>query len=92
MTLKYAILYVLLLPVGIALTAITLARMYNGRISLPRWAKMILIIGMILSQLILVAAMLPPSVYQAVEDTFVQKSTHPVTGIDPSQSAVVPDQ
>ena len=88
MTVKYAILYILMLPVGLALTVITLLRMRAGTITLPHWAKILLIIGMILSQLILVASMMPPIVYQAVKDTFINTDTHAVTPMAPSSEMV----
>ena len=43
MTVKYAMLYILMLPAGIALTIITILRMRNGKIVLPQWAKVLLI-------------------------------------------------
>ena len=87
MTVKYAMLYILMLPAGIALTVVTLLRMRNGKIVLPQWAKVLLIAGMILSQIILVVVMMPPTVYQAVADTFINTDTHSITQIDPSAPA-----
>lgn len=91
MTIKFLLLRILMLPAGIALTVITILRMRSGRITLPRWAKCLLIIGMILSQLIIAAAMMPPSVYQAVEDTFFNTDTQPVTPIDPPPGVMKPN-
>ncbi len=90
MTVKYAILYMLMLPVGITLTIITILRMRSGKITLPKWAKMLLVVGMILSQVILAAAMMPPAVYQARHDTLVNTDTHSVTPIA-SMPRVDPD-
>lgn len=87
MTVKYLLLHIFMLPIGIVLTIITILRMRTGQISLTRWAKIMLIIGMILSQLILVASMMPPSVYRAVEDTFINTDTQPVAPMDPSSDA-----
>lgn len=70
---------ILMLPAGIALTVITIMRIRSGKICLPQWAKVLLVVGMILSQIILVLGMMPPSVYQAVEDTFIHTDTRPVT-------------
>lgn len=84
MTVKYAILYILMLPTGITLTVITILRMRSGKITLPPWAKVLVVAGMILSQVILAAAMMPTSVYQAVQDAFVNTATHSVTQADPS--------
>jgi hypothetical protein len=39
---------------------------------------------MLLSQVILIAAMLPTGVYQAVVDTFIGQDTHSVTQVDPT--------
>lgn len=82
---------ILMLPAGIALTIITILRMRSGKINLPQWAKILLVIAMILSQVILVAGMLPPKVYQAVEDTFIHTDTRPVTPIDPPPASAKPD-
>ena len=87
MTVKYLLLHIFMLPIGIVLTIITILRMRTGQISLTRWAKIMLIIGMILSQLILVAGMMPPSVYRAVEDAFINTDTQPVAPMDPSSDA-----
>lgn len=76
-----------MLPTGIILTMITILRMRAGKISLPQWAKLLLVIGMILSQIIIAAGMMPPSVYQVVEDTFINTETQPVTPLDPSFDA-----
>ena len=84
MTIKYAVLYLLMLPAGIGLTVITLLRMRAGRIALSRWAKVLVIAGMILSQVILAAAMMPVSVCRAVQDVFIGTATHPATQIEPS--------
>lgn len=92
MTVKFLMLHILILPTGIALTIITILRMRSGRIVLPQWAKILLIIGMILSQLIIAAGMMPPSVYQVAEDTFINTDTQPVTPIDPPLSVVKPDR
>lgn len=82
---------ILMLPAGIALTVITIMRIRSGKISLPQWAKVLLVVGMILSQIILVLGMMPPSVYQAVEDTFIHTDTRPVTPMDPPLASAEPD-
>ena len=86
MTVKYALLYILMLPVGITLTAITLFRMRAGKILLPQWAKSLVVLGMIFSQIVLLAAMLPTKAYQAIADTLVPVYTQSATPIDPSAS------
>ena len=83
MTTQYAILCIFMLPTGIALTVITILRMRAGKIALPKWAKTLLVVGMILSQVILAAAMLPTKVYQALADTFITTGTQPATPIEP---------
>lgn len=84
MTVGYSLLSILMLPAGIVLTVITILRIRSGKISLPRWAKILVITGMLLSQVILIAAMLPTGVYQAVVDTFIGQDTHSVTQVDPT--------
>lgn len=90
MTIRYFLLSMLILPAGIVLTIITILRMRTGQIALPKWAKIVLIIGMILSQLIIAVGMMPPSVSYAVKDAFIHTGTHPATPIDPP-FAVEPD-
>lgn len=91
MTVKYLLLNILMLPAGIVLTIITILRMRSGKICLPQWAKVMLVIGMILSQIIIAAGMMPPSVYQAVEDAFIHTDTKPVAPIDPPLSSAEAD-
>lgn len=89
MTVGYSLLTILMLPAGIALSIITILRIRSGRIALSRWGKVLVIAGILLSQVILIAAMMPTSVYQAVRDTFIGQDTHSVTQIDPSIPADV---
>lgn len=91
MTVSYLLLRILMLPTGIVLTIITILRMRSGRICLPEWAKIMLVIGMILSQIIVGVSMMPPSVGHAVEELFIQTDTQPVTPMDPPLSSVEPD-
>lgn len=84
MTVGYSLLTILMLPAGLTLTVITILRMRSGKIFLPRWAKILVITGMLFSQVILIAAMLPTGVYQAVVDTFIGQDTHSVTQVDPT--------
>ena len=87
MTVGYSLLSILMLPAGLALTVITILRIRSGKISLPRWGKILVIVGMLLLQVILIAAMMPTGVYQAVTDTFIDQDTHTVTPADPSAPA-----
>ncbi len=87
MTVGYSLLFILMLPAGIVLTVITILRIRSGKISLPRWAKILVVVGSLLLQMILIAAMMPTSVYQAVKDTFINQDTHTVTPADPSAPA-----
>lgn len=89
MTVKYAFLYILMLPAGITLTVITMLRMRAGKIALPQWAKILVALGMILSQIILLSAMLPTGAYQAIADTLVPAYTQSATPIDPSAPEVI---
>lgn len=91
MTVRYSLFSILILLTGIALTVITIMRIRSGKISLPQWAKIMLVVGMILSQIIIVLGMMPPSVYQAVEDTFIHADTRPATPIDPPLASATPD-
>lgn len=71
----------LLLIAGIVLTVITVHRMITGRISLPRWAKLLLTAAMILSLLIVLLSMLPP-LNIPVDKFFVNEQTHIVTPVE----------
>ena len=51
---------ILLLLAGIVLSIITIRRMVTGAISLPLWAKVLLIISMVLMNLILILSITPP--------------------------------
>lgn len=81
---------ILMLPAGIALTVITILRMRSGRIQLSQRAKILLVVGMILTQVILVAGMMPVSVFQAIEDVFISTEQHAVAPLDPSSPAIDP--
>lgn len=71
-----------LLPIfGIILTIVTIRRMVTGRISLPRWGKVLLSAAMITWNLFLVLSMLPPV---EVDNIFVEEHTQIVTPADPS--------
>ena len=64
----------LMLIAGIILSIITVRRMINGAISIPRWSKILLIIGMLLMNLILFLSILPP------------RQAEPLTPQDPIES------
>ena len=81
---------ILMLPAGITLTVITILRIRSGRINLPQRMKILLVVGMILTQVILVAGMMPVSVFQAIEDVFIHTEQHSVAPLDPSYPAVDP--
>ena len=72
----------LMLLAGVALSIITIRRMVSGAISIPRWAKAILVIGMILMNLIIFLSILPP----VHIDVFSQQ-TEAITPLDPSKPA-----
>lgn len=73
----------LLLVCGITLTVITIHRMAIGAISIPQWAKIALVLGMILMQLILLLSLLPP---MKIDNIFVNESTSIVYPVDPDVS------
>ena len=60
MELSFATASFLMLLAGIVLSVITIRRMVSGAICIPRWSKLVLIIGMILMNLILFLSILPP--------------------------------
>ena len=66
---------IVMLLSGIILTVVTMVRMRSGKISLPRWGKVLLSIAMIAMLLILVLSMLPPDVIK-VTNPFVEEHTH----------------
>ena len=71
----------LLLIFGIILTIITIRRMVTGRISLPRWGKVLLSVSMIAWLLFLVLMMLPP---KEADNIFINEYTEIITPVDPS--------
>ena len=76
----------LLLLAGSFLTFITIRRMLSGQISLPAWAKWLLIACMILMLIITLLSMLPP-VEVNVDTPFVDEYTHIITSADPTETA-----
>ena len=76
---------VLMLLSGIVLTVITIRRMARGGIRVPRWGKVLLIVGMILSQVILLLSILPPLEVEVV-NPFVNEEVHVVTPVDPPET------
>ena len=60
MELTFAPTNFLLLLAGIVLSIITIRRMVTGAISLPLWAKVLLIVGMVFMNLILFFSIMPP--------------------------------
>ena len=70
----------LLLIFGIILTIVTIRRMVTGRISLPRWGKVLLSAAMIAWILFLALSMLPPV---EVDNIFVDEHTQIITPADP---------
>ena len=74
MELTFATTNFLMLLAGIILSVITVRRMINGAISIPRWSKILLIIGMLLMNLILFLSLLPP------------RQAEPLTPQDPIES------
>ena len=68
----------LMLIAGIILSVITLLRMRSGQITLSRWAKLLLTVGMLALLVILLLSMLPP-VAQEVSDSFITKETFLIT-------------
>ena len=75
----------LMLIAGVILTVITIRRMMRGTIRVPSWARVLLIAGMVLLQLILLLSILPP-VEIEVENPFVNEQTHIVTPAEPQES------
>lgn len=71
----------LLLIFGIILTIITIRRMVTGRISLPRWGKVLLSAAMIAWILFLALSILPPV---EADNIFVDEHTQIITPADPS--------
>lgn len=72
---------ILLLLFGLILTIITIRRMLTGRISLPKWGKVLLSIAMIGWLLVMVLTMLPPT---EADNIFVDEYTEIITPVDPS--------
>lgn len=73
----------LLLIFGILLTIITIRRMISGRISLSKWAKVLLSCLMISYLLFLLLMILPP---MEVDNIFVNEYTEVITSVDPSMN------
>lgn len=71
----------LLLLFGLILTVITIRCMVTGRITLPRWGKVLLSIAMITWLLFMLLMMLPP---MKVDNIFVDEYTEIITSVDPS--------
>ena len=78
------IFYILMLIGGIILTVITMARMFNGQLTLPGWGKALLCIGMIAMLVILFLCMLPADLVE-IENPFVETHTQ-IVFPDPSMS------
>ena len=78
------IFYILMLISGIVLTVITMARMFNGQLTLPGWGKVLLCIGMIAMVVILFLGMLPADLVE-IENPFVETHTQ-IVFPDPSMS------
>ena len=78
---------IVMLLSGIILTVVTMVRMRSGKISLPRWGKVLLSTAMIAMLLILVLGMLPPDVIE-VTNPFVEEYTHIVTPSAPLPTEV----
>lgn len=74
---------IFLLIFGIILTIITIRRMITGRISLPKWAKVMLSVAMIGWLLFLLLTILPPV---EVDNIFVNEHTEVITSVDPSMN------
>lgn len=70
---------VLLLIFGIVLTTITIRRMITGRISLPKWGKVMLSVAMIGWLLFLILCILPPV---EVDNIFVNEYTDVITPVE----------
>ncbi len=70
---------VLLLIFGIVLTIITIRRMITGRISLPKWGKVMLSVAMIGWLLFLILCILPPV---EVDNIFVNEYTDVITPVE----------
>ena len=83
MELHFATSSLILLIAGIVLSIITIRRMILGTISIPNWAKTLLILGMLLTQLILLLQILPPI---PGDSTFITEHTVSVTPVDPSNT------
>lgn len=74
-----------LLIAGAALTVITIRRMKNGQIVVPRWGKALLSIAMIAMLVITLLGMLPSPEVDVV-NPFITEETHIVTPADPSET------
>ena len=79
-----SVLQALLLVTGLILTIITIRRMVTCQITLPRWAKILLSIAMILGLAITLVGMLPP-MEATVTNPFITEETHIVIPVDPSK-------
>lgn len=75
----------LMLLVGVILTIITIRRMVRGAIRVPGWAKVLLVMGMILLQLTQLLSILPP-IEVDVDNPYVNEETRIVTADDPSET------
>ena len=75
MSLYFIYFYALMLAAGIILTVITMLRMYSGKINIPRWAKILLSLAMIVMLVITLLGMLPTRTITVTTDQTVQTIT-----------------
>ena len=72
MALHFILFYVLMLLAGIVLTVITMHRMISGKISLPRWTKILMSLAMIAMLVIILLGMLPTRTITVTTDQTTQ--------------------
>ena len=75
MSLYFIDFYAFMLAAGIVLSVITMLRMYSGKINIPRWAKILLSLAMIVMLVITLLGMLPTRTITVTTDQTVQTIT-----------------